>query len=103
MCATLGPGSRLHISPRSRQEDSVMRRLVGGVLFSTILVGAAHAFWQATPALRSGDPAAPPTAAIRRVLPKEPAEALASIRVRDDFVIDLIAQEPLVNDPVAFA
>src|SRR6478672_8589274 len=68
-----------------------------------VLVVTPPAFGQATPAARPGDRAAPPSRAIRRVLPKEPADALAAIRVLDDFVIDLIAQEPLVNDPVAFA
>jgi putative membrane-bound dehydrogenase-like protein len=92
MGTTLEADSRLCGSPPSRQEDLVMRRSAGGLLWLTILAGAAPAFGQA-----------PPARAIRRVLPKEPAEALAAFRVRDDFVIDLIAQEPLVNDPVAFA
>jgi putative membrane-bound dehydrogenase-like protein len=34
--------------------------------------------------------------------PKSPADALASMRVRDGFVVELAVHEPLVMDPVAF-
>src|SRR5438045_8909854 len=97
MCATLEADSRLCVSPRSRPEDPVMRRSIGCLLLWTASVGAAATFGQAPPVARRGDPTAPPARAIRRVLPNEPADALAAIRVLDDFIIAPIAQEPLVN------
>ena len=35
------------------------------------------------------------------ILPKSPAESLATIKVRDGLRVELVAAEPLVQDPVA--
>lgn len=38
---------------------------------------------------------------LTRIPPKEPAEALRTFQVRDNFRMDLIASEPVVTDPIA--
>ncbi len=43
------------------------------------------------------------SAELPRIPPKTPDQALASFRVSDGFGLELVAAEPLVTDPVAFA
>ncbi len=48
----------------------------------------------------SGDPPAPASASFR-IVPQEPDTALQSFHVRDGFRLQLLAAEPLIEDPVA--
>ncbi len=73
---------------------------------AVLLVAACLAAWE-TPSggiaarLRAGEPEEDLSAELPRIPPVEPAHALETFVLQPGFTLDLVAAEPLVNDPVA--
>lgn len=81
--------------PRQTNLRSWVRNaLVAGMAAAVCLAGFARAVWGASPPSSSFPELTPP---------KSPQESLASIHVPAGLKVELIAAEPLVADPIAFA